>query len=133
MKEDKPGWKKAKPVERVYGEYDPNNKLPTHEAILPNQREKEAKALESAVYVTNEANQNLTPSQKELLWWHFRLVHIGFQHDQWLMLTGRLKVQVNYKAVANCEWPKCATCGFGKGCCQSNKVNKTKKNPMKEK
>ena len=67
LKEDKPGWHKAKPVERVCVKYDPKNNLPTHEATLPNQIEKEVKLLASAVCVTNEANQNLTPSQKELL------------------------------------------------------------------
>ena len=67
MKEDNPGWQKAKPVERVYVKYDPKKNLPTHEPTTPNQREKEAKALKNAVCVTNEANQNLTPSQKELL------------------------------------------------------------------
>ena len=87
MKEDKPGWQKAKPVERVYVKYDPKNNLPTHEANLPNQREKDSKALKNAVCVTNEANQNLTPSQKELLRWHFKLGHIGFQHVQWLIHT----------------------------------------------
>ena len=30
LKEDKPGWQKAKPVERVYVKYDPKNNLPTH-------------------------------------------------------------------------------------------------------
>ena len=55
------------PVERVYIKYDPKNNLTTHKATLPNQRDKEVKALTSAVCVTNEANQNLTPSQKELL------------------------------------------------------------------
>ena len=82
MKEDKPGWQKAKPVGRFYVKYEPKEKLPTHESTLPKQREKEVKALTSAVCVTNEANQNLTPSQKELIQWHFRLVHIGFQHVQ---------------------------------------------------
>ena len=37
LKEDKPGWQKAEPVERVYIKYDPNNNLPTHEANHPNQ------------------------------------------------------------------------------------------------
>ena len=73
MKEDKPGWQKAEPVERVYVKYDPKNNLPTHEATIPNQIEKEVKAFKSAVCVTNEANLNLTPSQKELLQWQFRL------------------------------------------------------------
>ena len=73
LKEDKPGWQKAEPVERVYVKYEPKNNLTTHEATLPNQREKEYKALKNYVCVTNEANQKLTPSQKELLRWHFRL------------------------------------------------------------
>ena len=67
LKEDKPGWQKAEPVERVYVKYYPKNNLPTHKATLPNHREKEVKAFTSAVCVTNKANQNLTPSQKELL------------------------------------------------------------------
>ena len=82
LKEDKPGWQKAEPVERVYVKYYPKNNLPTHEATLPNQIEKEAKALANDVCVTNEANQNLNPSQKELLRWNFRLGHIVFQHVQ---------------------------------------------------
>ena len=30
LKEEKPGWQKAEPVERVYVKYDPKNNLPTH-------------------------------------------------------------------------------------------------------
>ena len=62
LKEDKPDFQKAEPVVRVYVQYDPNNILPTHEATLPNQREKEAKALTNAVCINNEANQNINPS-----------------------------------------------------------------------
>ena len=67
------------------------------------------------VCVTNKDNQNLTPSQKELLQGTLRLVHIGFQHVQWLIRTGHLKVQGNSKTVANCEMPNCAACEFGMG------------------
>ena len=101
-------------MERVYIKYEPKKKIPNCEAILPNHRYKEVKALASAVCVTNESNLNLTPSQKELLRWHFRLGHIGSQHVQWLIRTGRLKVQENSKAVDNCERPKWAACEFGK-------------------
>ena len=80
-------------MEKVYIKYDPNNNLPTHENITPNQREKEVKASSICFCVNNKANHNLTPSQKELLRWHFRLGYIGFQHTQWLIFTGRLKVQ----------------------------------------
>ena len=43
------------------------NNLPTHEDVILNQIWKEVKALTSTVYFNNEANQNLTLSQKELL------------------------------------------------------------------
>ena len=51
---------------------------------------------------------------------------------QWLIRTGRLKLQENYKEVANYERPKCAASEFGKGHFRSNKVNTIKNNPMKE-
>ena len=47
----------GEPVERVYVKYDPKNNLPTHEGTLPNQREKEDKALTNAVCVTNDDNR----------------------------------------------------------------------------
>ena len=60
------------------------------------------------------------------------MVHIGFQHVQWFIRTERLKVQGNYKAVANCEKTKCAACEFINIHYRSNKVNTTENNPMKE-
>ena len=53
LKEDKIGWHKAEPVERVYAKYDPNNNLPNNLSALPNQIEKEVKSLVRAVCVTN--------------------------------------------------------------------------------
>ena len=53
MKEDKPGWHKAGPIERVYVKYDPKKNLATHETTLPNEREKEVKAFTCADCVTN--------------------------------------------------------------------------------
>ena len=41
---------------------------------------------------------------------------------QWLIHTTRMKVQRNFKAVANCETTKCAACKFGKGDLRLNKV-----------
>ena len=131
LEEDKPGWQKAEAVEMFYIKYDPNTNLPNHGTTLRNQREKEVKALASAVYVTNEANQNLTPSQKEIIRWHFILGHFGFQHIQWLIRTWRLKVQGNSKVMANCESTKCSACEFGKGHRQPNKVNTINNNTMK--
>ena len=119
-------------MERVYIKYDPKTNLPTHEAVITNQRDKEVKTLSRAVCVTNKANQNLTTSQKEIIRWHFRLGHIELQHIQWLIITGRLKVQVNHKSLANREMPRCTDCDFVKGNSRTNKVNRIKNNPMKE-
>ena len=55
-----------------------------------------------------------------------------FQNIQCLIHTGRLKVQGNSKAVANCKIPKCAACEFGKVHRQPNKMNTIKNNTMKE-
>ena len=120
-------------MERVYINSDPNKNLPTHEYIILKQRYKEVKALTSSICFNNKANHNLTPSQKEVIVWHFRLVHIGFQHVPWLIFTGRLKVRVNSKAFSNCGGPKCDACEFVKVHIRYNKVNTINNNPMKEK
>ena len=114
LKEKKIGFQNAEPVERAYVKYDLKNNLPTHEATIPIQRENEVKVFSSALCVTNKANEQLTTFQKELLRWHFRLGHIGFQNVQWLTHKGRLKVQRNCKALVNCERTNCASCECGK-------------------
>ena len=60
--------------------------------------------------VIDEENQNLSVGQKELLKWHFKLGHIGFDWLQWL---ARRKL-LPYK-IANVEKPLCASCRFGAG------------------
>ena len=67
----------------VYIKDNPKDNTPNNEAIIPNQIEKEVKAPERTFCVTNKANHNLNPSQKELLQWNFRRGNIGFQHVQW--------------------------------------------------
>ena len=42
-------------------------------------------------------------------------------------------MQGNSSTVGNCEITKCDACGFGKGNCQSNKLNTTNNNTMNEK
>ena len=39
-------------------------------------------------------------------------------------------MQVNTKAVNNCEMNYCDSCESEKGCCQTNKINTTKKFPI---
>ena len=38
LKEDKAGWQKVEPIERVYVKYYPKNNLPYHKSNLPTQR-----------------------------------------------------------------------------------------------
>ena len=99
---------------RVYTNNEPEKNLPTHEDILPNQRDKEFKALASAFCVSNKLTGNLLPHRKRYfdgtLYWEYNI----FQHVQWLICTGHLKVKLDSKGVANCENPKFAACEFGK-------------------
>ena len=64
--------------------------------------------------VTEEANQNLSPQQKILLKWHFRLGHIGFATVQWLGRNGMLGPFGEKMGAARLLAPKCAACQFGK-------------------
>ena len=63
----------------------------------------------------------------------FRLVNIGLQRLQWLICTVIMKVQVNYKSVANSEGTKCDALEFVNVHFWPDKLNTTKKNYMKEK
>ena len=44
------------------------------------------RAMQSYLSVLDQVNQNITSSQKELLLWHQRLGHAGFQWNQALMM-----------------------------------------------
>ena len=67
LKDENPGQQKDEHMERVYIKYQPNEKLPTYEALLSNQIQKDIKALARTVYVNNNAKQNLTTSHKYIL------------------------------------------------------------------
>ena len=58
--------------------------------------------------VTDEANQNLSGNQKELLRWHFKLGHMGFAWVQWLARNDFLP-----RRIANVDLPLCASCRYG--------------------
>ena len=105
-----------------------NKKISTQKYTINKQRDKNNKAPESAICITNWNNHNFNISQTELTRCHFRLVNIVLQYVKWIFFTGCLKVQVNAKAVANCENNKCYAYYFRQGKCQSNKRNTTNKN-----
>ena len=67
LKDYKPGWHKAEPLEGLYIKYNPNNILRIHECVLHNHRDKNIMLLSRDVCVTNKADHNLTPSHKDLL------------------------------------------------------------------
>jgi GAG-pre-integrase domain len=73
-----------------------------------------ANALSLQGCVTEETNQNLSPQQKILLKWHFRLGHLGFATVQWLGRNGMLGPFGEKMGAARLLAPKCAACQFGK-------------------
>ena len=64
--------------------------------------------------VTDERNQNLTHLQKNLLKWHFKLGHLGFQQLQWVGRQGWLGKLGERIGLSSVQAPKCAACQFGK-------------------
>ena len=77
--------------------------------------EQSSQKLAASLYacVADENNQNLSPTAKEALRWHFRLGHPGMGIIRWLAgrkLLGKFSDRLT--KVENC--PKCATCQYGK-------------------
>ena len=93
--------------------YHHQNNLPTIQMWNSHpQREPQAEAMEACVLNVN--NMNLTPPQKELLCWHFRLCHQGFDSLQQLLRTGHLGNSPLTHATAKCDIPTCSACEFAK-------------------
>ena len=106
-------------------EYDSRSHLPT---ALAKNHSQIGSPIQANLAILTEENQNLTPSQKLLLEWHFRFGHKAmpavqriFQH---IPFTGD-----RFKAAARCDCPKCATCEFAKGHRRPTKGNKQSTNP----
>jgi hypothetical protein len=71
--------------------------------------------------VADQVNQNITPTQKELLKWHWRLGHVHFAWLQRLAATTRnpdrpeLPVLTSkFSNLSTCAPPMCAACQLGK-------------------
>ena len=107
--------------------FDPKSTLPVALAWLPeanhfrefsfcapSQSQESESKLNATICLTEEANANLTSSQKELLRWHYKLGHISFKQIQWLIRNKKIWTVSSSKAIANCDLPKCASCEFGK-------------------
>jgi hypothetical protein len=84
--------------------------------------------------VTDQTNQNLRPAQKELLLWHFKLGHAGFQWCQKLCRVPKdpFREQViipKHSNVSYCDAPLCTACQLSKQTRRTPEV-KTQVNPV---
>jgi hypothetical protein len=86
--------------------YDVNSSLPIFRAYRDLIQSAETVAANLSVMDT--LNHNLSPGQKDLLKWHHRLGHLGFQWIKWLARTGFLG-NVGTRMTA-CESPLCPAC-----------------------
>lgn len=87
----------------------------------------------SAFYtcVTDEANQNLTRTQKALLLMHFRLGHASMQFVQWLGRRGLLGESGKCLGAVS-EAPLCGTCQYAKQKRTNSKAKTTKDKPSSQ-
>lgn len=79
--------------------------------------------------VTNETNQNLTPSQKLLMTWHYRFGHRNLPFVQHLL---RLPVFAGekFQSASRAELPKCEICEYAKAHARSTAGNRQTPNPV---
>jgi hypothetical protein len=90
-------------------------------------------ARSSLLSVTDQTNQNLRPAQKELLLWHFKLGHAGFQWCQKLCRASsdpfrELILVPKHSSVTSCDAPLCTACQLSKQTRRTPEV-KTQINP----
>ena len=88
------------------------------------------------VCITDEANQNLTNNKKNMLQWHCKLDHVGFQRLQWIGCQGWLGKPGERFGISSVQPPKCVSCQFGKQesnpkAGSTNKVDKQSKGTLK--
>jgi hypothetical protein len=93
----------------------------------------------AALSVAEQTNQNLTPSQRELLLWHWKLGHCGFAWVQSLAAKPRSKPDSNEETtpllltkagkVSSCLAPLCAACQLAK---QTIRTPRTENRSAKE-
>ena len=119
--------------------YHPNNNLPimftstnqTVDGINITQPIKSFNTSDIFTSVANKTNQNLTASQKELLVWHWKINHIGFQWLQTLMITPisnaksdeqllpkHTMIQCQHTGSKICNAPMCAACCLSNMSCR---------------
>jgi Reverse transcriptase (RNA-dependent DNA polymerase) len=93
-----------------------HNNLPT--TLIVNEQGVQANAAAIHNCVTQEANQNLSAAQKELLQWHFKSAHKDMEAIKLVLASGALASSEGQKALhraaSKCPTPKCASCQYSK-------------------
>jgi hypothetical protein len=97
--------------------------------------------LRGLMSVADEMNQNITASQKELLMWHWRLGHAGFQWVQKLATVPRNKedgdnrlpiLKTKTPRVSSCQAPLCTACQLARQTRRGAGTSQELKDPKKE-
>ena len=105
-------------------QYDERSHLPI--AIAKNLHSEGAQA---NLCVLNDANQNLTPSQKLLLLWHAKFGHKNFPAIQRIFRSVPF-LSEKFMRASRCIIPRCEVCEFDKGHRKSTKGNKQSTNKL---
>jgi hypothetical protein len=89
----------------------PASSMPTAGLTLSDQRLlTDPPLLTSFLSVADETNQNLTALQKELLLWHWKLGHAGFQWIQHLASIPRKPLDGISYPILKCKQPRVSSC-----------------------
>ena len=98
---------------------NPDDNIPTSMVLKKGMKLTNVRAFLSVTSEVAEENINLSPPEKELLKWHYKLGHIGFNKVKFLMNSGGLATNESCKKVHSrinkvLQNPKCAACIYGK-------------------
>ena len=98
---------------------NPTSKLPVAMAYSSGVDQAISQAFNAAISAVSHQNMNLSPAQKELLRWHFRLGHLSQRKIQFLMRTGVLAHSESARRLQSAasklqHRPLCAACQYGK-------------------
>jgi hypothetical protein len=104
-------------------EYERTSNLPVGLAYNAKSQNQDCIYPQANLCVTDESNQNLTPSQKLLLMWHYRFGHCNMAHVQQLLCLPTF-AGAKYQSASRADIPRCAICEYAKGHAKSTAGNK---------
>jgi hypothetical protein len=104
-------------------EYERTSNLPVGLAYNAKSQNQDRIYPQANLCVTDASNQNLTPSQKLLLMWHYRFGHRNMAHVQQLLRLPTF-AGAKYQSASRADVPRCAICEYAKGHVRSTSGNK---------